>query len=85
MDATVIVVGFVIDMFLKGFPEEAGSLIVILRFWRVFKIIEELSAGASERLDSLREQVDSLRMENVELRTKVESLRKREGSSKRNT
>ena len=48
LDATVIIAGFVVDVSLKGVQEEAGSLIVALRLWRVFKIIEELSAGAQE-------------------------------------
>ena len=42
LDATVIVVGFIIDVSLSGVEEEAGSIIVVLRFWRVIKIIEEL-------------------------------------------
>lgn len=29
--------------------EEAASIVVILRLWRVFKIVEEFSAGASDR------------------------------------
>lgn len=42
-DATVILAGFVIDVCLKGVLEEAGSIVVILRLWRVFKIVEEFS------------------------------------------
>lgn len=42
LDATVIIVGFVIDASLQGLPllEEVGSVVVVLRLWRVFKIIE---------------------------------------------
>ena len=55
--------GFIIDVVLKGFQEEAGSIIIVLRLWRVFKIVEELSAGASEQMDDLREQVVRLKAE----------------------
>ena len=34
---------------LKDVLEEAASIVVILRLWRVFKIVEEFSAGASDR------------------------------------
>lgn len=41
LDATVITVGFVIDVLLKGILEEIGSLVVILRLWRVMKVCSE--------------------------------------------
>ena len=34
-DATIILAGFIIDVCLKGVLEEAGSIVVILRLWRV--------------------------------------------------
>ena len=48
-DAAIIVGGFIIDVCLKDVLEEAASIVVILRLWRVFKIVEEFSAGASDR------------------------------------
>ena len=33
-DATVILVGFVIDVCLKNVLEEAGSIVIVLRLWR---------------------------------------------------
>lgn len=59
---------------LKGVLEEVGSLVVVLRLWRVFKIIEELSAGAEERMEPLQERVEELEKENVRLRQDVEQL-----------
>lgn len=38
-----------ISVGLKDVLEEAASIVVILRLWRVFKIVEEFSAGASDR------------------------------------
>ena len=40
---------FKISIGLKNVLEEAVSIIVIMRLWRVFKIIEEFSAEASDR------------------------------------
>ena len=37
-DAFVIVAGFVVDVCLKGILEEIGSIVVVLRLWRVFKV-----------------------------------------------
>ena len=53
----VIITAFVIDLLLSGPVEEAGSLIVVLRLWRVFKIIEEFSAGAADELEDLAQRL----------------------------
>ena len=44
LDATVIVAGLTIDIWLHGVQAEVASLVVILRLWRVLKIIEEYAA-----------------------------------------
>ncbi len=38
LDATVISAAFIIDVVLKGVLEEVGSIVVVLRLWRVFKV-----------------------------------------------
>jgi len=75
LDATVILVGFVIDVLLKGLLEEIGSIVVVLRLWRVFKIIEELSAGAEEQMEPLQEKVEDLEKQNGELRQQIAMLK----------
>lgn len=50
--------------------EEAASLIVILRLWRVFKIFEELSVGAQEQMQTMTEKVQRLETEILELKRK---------------
>ena len=77
LDATVIITGFFIDVLLKGVLEEVGTLVVVLRLWRVFKIIEELSAGAEEQMEPLQEHVEHLEKENVALKKELEQLRAR--------
>ena len=68
---------FLVDVCLKGPVEQAGSIVVVLRLWRVFKIIEELGAQASDQLDELKEQVTRLQTENRELYREKEALRQR--------
>lgn len=70
-DATIIVAGLVIDVCLKGVLEEAGSIVVILRLWRVFKIVEEFSAGASEQMDVLMDKLERLQEENTNLKRRL--------------
>ncbi|MCJ1475317.1 hypothetical protein MMC13_003979 [Lambiella insularis] len=72
-DAFVIVAGFIVDVCLKGVLEEIGSLVVVLRLWRVFKIIEEFSAGAADQMDALSEKIERLEMENKELKKELQS------------
>ena len=76
-DATVIVAGFIIDVLLHGTIEEAGSLVVVGRLWRVFKIIEEFSSGADDRIEELQERIEDLEKENQEVKTEVVGLKKR--------
>ena len=66
--------GFIIDVCLKGVLEEAGSIVVILRLWRVFKIVEEFSAGASDQMDVLAEKVERLAEENEGLKKRIKVL-----------
>jgi len=70
-DAIVIVAGFTLDVLLHGPLEEAASLIIILRLWRVFKIIEELSVGASEQIDHLSEEISLLQGEKIKLKQEL--------------
>jgi voltage-gated hydrogen channel 1 len=68
MDAIVIIAGFIMDVALRGPVEEAASLIVILRLWRVFKIFEELSVGAQEQMEAMTERIAYLEEEVSELK-----------------
>jgi hypothetical protein len=61
----------VIDVCLKGVLEEVGSMVVVLRLWRVFKIIEEFSAGASEQMETMSEIIENLEVENKDLKRRL--------------
>jgi voltage-gated hydrogen channel 1 len=64
-----------VDVLLRGVIEEVASLVVILRLWRVVKIIEELSVGAQEQMEDLVEKVTDLQRENEELKAEVKALK----------
>jgi voltage-gated hydrogen channel 1 len=75
-DAFVVVSSFVVDVLLHGILEEAASLVVILRLWRVFKIIEELSVGSKEQTEDLEHMVEELKNDNELLRKEIDRLKK---------
>lgn len=62
-------------MCLSGVLEEAGSIVVILRLWRVFKIVEEFSAGASDQMDVMAEKMEKLEADNERLRSDLSILK----------
>ena len=51
-------------------------MVVIGRLWRVFKIIEEFSAGADDQLEELQERVDEIEKENHATRQENEAIRR---------
>lgn len=71
----MILLAFVIDVLLHGVLEEIASLVVVLRLWRVFKIVEELSGAAEEQMDGLQERIKELEEENVGLRNELRTAR----------
>ena len=66
-----------IDASLQGLPvlEEIGSVVVVLRLWRVFKIIEEFSTGAQEQMDTLAERIEKLENEKHRLQRELAAVR----------
>ena len=70
-DATIIILSFIIDVASQGLAESIGSLVVVLRLWRLAKISEELMIGASERMELLEEQLVELETENRHLRLQL--------------
>lgn len=60
---------------MTGPLEEAGSLVVILRLWRVFKIVEEFSTGAEGEMAALQERVAELEQRNEDILKENQELR----------
>ncbi|KHN96369.1 hydrogen voltage-gated channel 1 [Metarhizium album ARSEF 1941] len=78
-DSAVIVVSFVIDVASQGLAESIGSLVVVLRLWRLAKISEEVVMGATERMEILEQQMEELEHENRALKLQL-GLESREHS-----
>ncbi|KAK7555775.1 hypothetical protein IWX49DRAFT_82652 [Phyllosticta citricarpa] len=76
-DALVILASFILDILLRGVIEEVASLVIVLRLWRIFKIIEELSVGAQEQTEDLEARIEGLEDENRRLRSEVQRLKGR--------
>ncbi|KAK3682141.1 hypothetical protein B0T22DRAFT_470417 [Podospora appendiculata] len=74
-DAFVIIASFIIDIVARGVLEEIGSLVIMLRLWRLVKIVEELSVGAAERMEEIEGKVVDLERENTDLKTQIEIMR----------
>ncbi|KAK3394892.1 hypothetical protein B0H63DRAFT_444978 [Podospora didyma] len=74
-DAFVIVTSFVVDTVTRGDVELIASLVIMLRLWRLVKIIEELSVAASERMEDIEGKVVELERENSDLKLQIEALR----------
>jgi hypothetical protein len=75
LDAVVIVLGIAVGALLEGVWREIASLVVVLRLLRLFKFVEEVGAGAEERMEGLREQIAFLFRENESLREELMHLR----------
>lgn len=67
--------GFITDVVLHGVIEEVASFIVVLRLWRVVKIIEELGVGEQERAEESQRKIDELGSEVDLLRKELAGLK----------
>jgi hypothetical protein len=63
-----------VDVVTRGVVEEIASIVIVLRLWRLVKIIEELSVGAAERMEEIEARVVELERENSELKARVEEM-----------
>ncbi|KAF5722636.1 voltage-gated hydrogen channel 1 [Fusarium mundagurra] len=74
-DAFIVIAGFITDVALRGIIEEVASLIVVMRLWRVVKIIEELGVGAQEQTEELNVKLEKCESENEDLRNEISRLK----------
>ncbi|KAH8887719.1 hypothetical protein GQ53DRAFT_749397 [Thozetella sp. PMI_491] len=72
-DAFIITASFAIDLLTHGILEEIASLVIVLRLWRFVKIVEELTVGASERMEDLLTKAEELERENADLRAQLQA------------
>jgi len=80
LDALIIVTTFVLEVVLKGREQELAGLLIILRLWRLVKLVGGVSVGVGEigEADAIRaaeaqEEIEGLKKENAELRARLET------------
>ncbi|KAK4229424.1 hypothetical protein QBC38DRAFT_109451 [Podospora fimiseda] len=71
LDAAVILISFIVDVFVKGLVQEIVSIVIVLRLWRFIKIAQEVSVGAAERTEELEGRIVELERECEELRGRL--------------
>lgn len=74
LDALVIVASFVLDVLLGGMLEQAASLVVLVRLWRVVEIVDELSSAGEAQGEMLSDRIGELEGENVGLLARIQAL-----------
>ncbi|KAK7014951.1 hypothetical protein R3P38DRAFT_2998590 [Favolaschia claudopus] len=79
-DALIIIATFVLEIVLKGKEKELAGLLVILRLWRLVKLVGGVSVGVGEigeqdaiRASEAQDEVESLKKENADLRARLEA------------
>ncbi|CAJ2503012.1 Uu.00g104060.m01.CDS01 [Anthostomella pinea] len=70
-DALVIVLGFAVDLLEHNVTGEIVSLIVILRLWRFFKIVQDFWGEQAEQTEELRKRVEDLEKRNADLEAQL--------------
>ena len=65
---------FVVDLVARGVVEEIASLVIVLRLFRLVKIVEEVGVGASERMEDLEARLEVLEREKRELTARLDVL-----------
>ncbi|TDL27382.1 hypothetical protein BD410DRAFT_782469 [Rickenella mellea] len=87
-DALIILVTFVLEVVLKGRERELAGLLIVLRLWRLVKLVGGVAVGAGElneelsveladtksRLDEHVVALTKARAENSELRARLSAL-----------
>lgn len=73
----MILVSFGVDVATRGIVEDIASIVIVLRLWRLVKIIEEVSVGAAEGMEEIEARVVELKRENEELRKEIEEGKRR--------
>ncbi|KAG7452610.1 uncharacterized protein BT62DRAFT_1070361 [Guyanagaster necrorhizus] len=84
-DAAIIIITFVLEITLKGKEKELGALLIVLRLWRLVKLVGGITVGAGEiseehdqdlldtrqQLKSLKSELEIARRENKDLRARL--------------
>jgi len=80
-DAFIILTTFVLEVVLKGRERELAGLLIVLRLWRLIKLVGGVAVGTSElaedELTEAREELRETRAELSAARIEIEALKAR--------
>jgi len=77
LDAVVILIAFVVSIVYKGPIQQAFSLVIVLRLWRIYSIIEEHGDCDPDQMEDLQHRVEDLESERVRMKKEISTLRQR--------
>jgi len=72
LDALIVVSSLVLTVVLKGKAQEAVSLLILLRFWRIVRLVDALLVALSFQHEKEKEKMES---ELKQLREEVKALK----------
>lgn len=75
-DGIIIIASFIIDVCMKGVLEEVGSIVIVLRLWRVVKIVDELSAEAQEQMEQMARRLERAERERADAVSELREWRR---------
>ncbi|KAL0947021.1 hypothetical protein HGRIS_013165 [Hohenbuehelia grisea] len=91
-DAMVIATTFILEVVLRGRERELAGLLVVLRLWRLVKLVGGITVGAGEigeedakELAQIRQQLSASRSELAAIRSENQELRRRLGTLEQST
>ena len=74
-DAVIVVTSFSFELAFRGTEEQIAALLIVLRLWRIFKIVTTttivIDEQLTERIEALERENQQLRDENAKLRAAV--------------
>lgn len=70
-DSLIIILTFAISVASQGPIRSIGSLVIVLRLWRLARISEETILGAAERIEGLQQRNQEMSDEIKELREQL--------------
>ncbi|KAG8961528.1 hypothetical protein FRC03_005293 [Tulasnella sp. 419] len=74
LDAFVIIGSFVVEVFLKGKERELASLLIILRLWRIIKLVGGVAVGVGELNEAAAKELLEAQKEIAQLRERIQEL-----------
>ncbi len=77
-DAIIVITSFSLELAFRGLAEQIAALLIVLRLWRVFKLVTTTTIVFDERLNdriqALTTENNQLKQENIRLRAEISRI-----------